>query len=97
MIAAIDAFTLRAVPAADTVSAYEPYWRPAPRVRRDPARTVVVLDAGSQGTELSDALTAAGVTVRRIEPSAGFDAEATVRALPSGQVHVVHLAGEQAE
>ncbi|WP_441349100.1 amino acid adenylation domain-containing protein, partial [Streptomyces sp. NTH33] len=100
VVAAIDAFTLRAVPqadAADEVTAFEPVWQPAPRVGSEPAGTVLVLDAGSEGPAVCAALAAAGMPARRIAPGGGFDADAAVRATDPGPVHVVHLAGEDTD
>ncbi|MFJ9773636.1 amino acid adenylation domain-containing protein [Kitasatospora sp. NPDC101157] len=103
VVASIDAFTLRAVPAApaggatgDTVHAFEPLWRPAPTAAREPAGTVLVLDAGTRGEAVAAALTETGADARVLALGTGFDADATVRALPAGPVDVVHLADEDA-
>ncbi|MGY1495190.1 SDR family NAD(P)-dependent oxidoreductase [Streptomyces sp. QTS52] len=86
-----------APPTAETVAAFAPDWQPAPAIRRAAPASVLVLDAGSRGAELNTALAAAGLAARHIELSAGFDAEAAVRALPPGPVHVVQLAGDHPE
>ncbi|WP_327692522.1 SDR family NAD(P)-dependent oxidoreductase [Streptomyces sp. NBC_00459] len=86
-----------APPAAEPVAAFAPDWQPAPAIRRAEPASVLVLDAGSRGADLNAALAAAGLAARRIEVSAGFDAEAAVRALPAGPVHVVHVAGDHPE
>ncbi|WP_373689232.1 amino acid adenylation domain-containing protein [Streptomyces sp. Rer75] len=111
VVLAIESFTLRAVPAGhmvaargtaaadDAVAAFEPVREPAPLGARPWQGTVLVLDAGSHGPAVGAALTAAGATVQHIELTAGFDAGAAVRAggQGPGPVHVVHLAGEDAE
>ncbi|MER7794330.1 amino acid adenylation domain-containing protein, partial [Streptomyces sp. NPDC097640] len=96
VVAAIESFTLRAVPDGDAVTAFEPLWQPAPSARRELDGTVLVLDAGSSGHAVSAALTAAGMAPQRIELGAGFDPDAAVRAGQPDPVHVVHLAGEDA-
>ncbi|WP_316524147.1 non-ribosomal peptide synthetase [Kitasatospora brasiliensis] len=101
VLASIDTFTLRAVPAAapaasDTVHAFEPLWRPAPAAAREPAGTVLVLDAGTRGRAVAAVLTESGAEARVVALGTGFDADATVRALPAGPVDVVHLADEDA-
>ncbi|QWF85158.1 D-alanine--poly(phosphoribitol) ligase subunit 1 [Amycolatopsis sp. CA-230715] len=89
--ASIDRFTLRAVPAQDAVSAFEPIRQPAPAVRRELAGTVLVLDAGARGGAVCDALASVGVTVQRMEPGASLQLGAV-----AGPFHVVHLADEHA-
>ncbi|WP_412080952.1 amino acid adenylation domain-containing protein [Streptomyces sp. MCL20-2] len=93
-VVVIDTFTLRAVPARDALTAFEPVWEPAPRTSPEPSGTVLVLDAGSHGRSVSAALTAAGADARLISLGAGFDADAAVRAALPGPVAIVHLAGE---
>ncbi|WP_329586161.1 amino acid adenylation domain-containing protein [Kitasatospora sp. NBC_01250] len=100
VVAAIEDFTLRAVPVrppVDAVAAFEPHWQPAEAARRELTGTVLLLDAGSQGIAVGAALAELGVTTHRIELGAGFDAAAAVRAGQHGPVHVVQLAGEQRE
>ncbi|MGP3976832.1 amino acid adenylation domain-containing protein [Streptomyces sp. 8N114] len=112
VVVSIDAFTLRAVPrpdaedaqrasaasaAEDAVTAFEPAWQPAPRAQHEPYGNVTVLDAGSEGAEVSAALTAAGADTRRIVLGDGFDAEAAVGDGETPPAHVVHLAGESTD
>jgi len=78
VVASIDGFTLRAVPAGDVVEAFEPVRVPAPAVRAPLTGGVLVL--GDGGAEVRDALTAAGVTAWHGEPGGVVS-------------HVVHLAG----
>ncbi|MEV5976427.1 amino acid adenylation domain-containing protein [Streptomyces sp. NPDC052114] len=108
VLATIDTFTLREVPArravpdavpdgvTDAVSAYEPAWEPAPRTPRGPDATVLLLDAGTEGHAVATVLTDAGADAHRIELGTGSDAADALRAgLPQGPVHVVHLAGPE--
>jgi polyketide synthase PksJ len=81
VVATIDGFTLRAVPAGDVVEAFEPIRLPAPAVRSPLAGDVLVLGAG--GAEVCEALTAAGITARPGEPGVA----------DTGVSHVVHLSG----
>ncbi|MCF3118697.1 amino acid adenylation domain-containing protein [Streptomyces arenae] len=109
VLATIETFTLREVPAAkavkdapvadgvtDVVCAYEPVWEPAPRTPREPDATVLLLDAGTEGHAIATVLTDAGADAHRIELGTGSAAADALRAgLPPGPVHVVHLAGPE--
>ncbi|GEB48128.1 hypothetical protein SCA03_06790 [Streptomyces cacaoi] len=109
VVAAIDAFTLRATTGttgaapragvdADAVFAFEPVWEPAPHTPAAPQGSVLVLDAGAHGAAVVDALTAAGAQARRLALEGPLDVEAALAALPAdGPAHVVHLASEHAE
>ncbi|MFJ8472832.1 amino acid adenylation domain-containing protein [Kitasatospora sp. NPDC094011] len=111
VLARIDSFTLRTVAGAEPVAAFEPVWRPAALPTAPPAAlltappagegrldgTVLLLGAGHGAAEVRAALAAVGTDVRPVPLTAGFDPAAAVRAVPSGPVHVVHLAGPGGE
>ncbi|MFF0854551.1 amino acid adenylation domain-containing protein [Streptomyces sp. NPDC003280] len=99
-VVTLESFTLRALPTAGAVAAFEPGWQPAPRRRPGPAGTVLLL-APAAGTPdeagLGAALRAAGAEVRRIPLGADFDAVAAVRAAGAGPVRVLHLSAGEPE
>ncbi|MBJ6640799.1 SDR family oxidoreductase [Streptomyces sp. DHE7-1] len=99
----LESFTLRALPTAGTVAAFEPGWQPAPRRRPGPAGTVLLLTpadgtpAATDEAALGAALRAAGAEVRRVPLGPGFDAAAAVRAAGAGPVRVLHLSAGEAD